>query len=490
MSRISAAQRPRLVALLLAAAAVIAAAVLLVVTRDGGEPDEPAGRSAVASPLVTPSPPPPSRPPSPAAARVVSALEYGATPDDDGDDTAAILAALRDVAGTGVGVHLPAGLYRVTTLRVPDGSRLVGDGARSRLLGGVELGARCRVSDLTVGADGRAFRFADGATRCLLTRVTFVGGGSTGSGDDHGVIRFTDDRTASHIAFTDCVIGANSADGNGVSIVDQGWEGATYHDLTWRRCVFKGSPRMSFECIQRPDGVHPMTTGYHSIDLIDCVFEPSGSETVSFDAVHEGGSSRITGCTFLGAGWNDAYPWKQTVEFNRATDMVFSGNTVYRGLGAMINHNGVPGEPDGTVISDNVFDATVAYIPKAPSREIQLIYFNNVNGARFTRNTVRSDAGGELAYLSGSSDNVFAGNRFIDTRPADEALACIKFSSSSHDNRFSGELFRTAAAVGALVAVAGSTGNLVERSTFVTGEGRPVTVEAGSSILLMDNTYR
>ena len=233
-----------------------------------------------------------------------------------------------------------------------------------------------------------------------------------------------------------------------------------------------------------------MTTGYHSIDLIDCVFEPSGSEAVSFDVTHTGGSSRITGCTFLGSGWNDAYPWRQTVEFNRTTDMVFSGNTVYRGRGAMINHNGVPGEPAGTVISDNLFDATVAHIPRPPSRETQLIYFNNVDGARFTGNTVKGNAGGELAYISGSSDNVFADNRFIDTRPADEALACVKFSAMSRDNRFSGEVFRTAAVVGALVAIAGSTGNLVERSTFVTGEGRPVTVEAGSSILLMDNTYR
>jgi hypothetical protein len=379
----------------------------------------------------------------------------------------------------------------VSTLRVPDNSRLVGDGAgRSWLRGRVELGGGCEISDLRVGADGRAFRFADGASRSSLTRVTFVGGGSMVSGDDQGVVRFGAGRSASHITFTDCVIGANSADGNGVSITDQGWEGATYHHLTWRRCVFKSSPRMNFECIQRADGVHPMTTGYRAIDLIDCVFEPSGSEAVSYDATGEAGFSRVTGCTFLGSGWNDAYPWGQTVEFNDTSDMLFSGNTVYRGREAMINHNGVPGRPSGTVIRDNVFDATVTHIGKVPTREVQLIYFNNVSGARFLRNTVKTDTGGELAYISGSSGNVFTGNRFIDTRRAAEAFACIKLTAGSRDNRFSGDLFQTAATEGALIIVSGSTGNLVERSTFMTSGAPPATTDPTSSVELVDNVYR
>ena len=491
------ARRGRLIALLLLAAAVVVTAVLLASTRSASEPESSIGDGASASATTSPAPSPsPPRSPAPddETARpdgpFVSALDYGATPDG-GDDTAALAAALDDVAGTGAAVRLPAGVYDVTTLRIPDRSRLVGEGAgRCWLRGRVELGGGCEISDLRVGADGRAFRLADGASRSSLKRVTFVGGGSMASGDDQGVIRLGQGRSASYITFTDCIIGANSADGNGVSVVDQGWEGATYHHIEWRRCVFKSSPRMSFECIQREDGVHPMTTGYHAIDLIDCVFEPSGSEAVSYDVAGEAGFSRITGCTFLGSGWNEAYPWGQTVEFNGTSDMVFSGNTVYRGREAMINHNGVPGEPTGTVMRDNVFDATVTYIGKTPSREVQLIYFNNVSDARFLRNTVKTDVGGELAYISGSSRNTFTGNRFIDTRRAPEAFACIKFSAASRDNRFSGDLFQTAATEGALIAISGSTGNLVERSVFVTGGARPATADGTSSLQLVDNVYR
>jgi hypothetical protein len=481
---------------ILAAVAVAAAAALaLWLTR--GDAQVPAAgvtpsRSASPSPSTSPEPPRPTAAAgTPAGIRVVSAVDYGAVAGDGGNDTQAIAAALGDVAGTGVAVYLPAGAYDVTTLRVPAGSRLVGEGpARSWLRGGVELGGGCRVSDLRAGADGRAFRFTDGASRSSLTRVTFVGGGSMQSGQDQGVIRFGEGGSASHITFTDCVIGANSADGNGVSIVDQGWEGATYHHLTWRRCVFKSSPRMSFECIQREDGTHPVTTGYRAIDLIDCVFEPSGSETVSYDTAGDAGYSRVAGCTFRGSGWNDAYPWGQTVEFNRTRDMVFSGNTVYRGRGAMINHNGAPGEWTGTVFRDNVFDGTVDHMGVTPPREVQLIYFNNVSGASFTGNQVTGDSGGELAYISGSSGNTFSGNRFVDRRPAAAAFACVKFATASRDNRFAGELFQTAATEGAILAQDGSTGNLVERSVFVTGGAPPVTADSSSSVTLQNNVYR
>jgi len=419
---------------------------------------------------------------------VVLVTDYGARGDGSADDTTAIAAALRDTAGTDLAVYLPEGVYNAGVLRVPEHARLIGDGAsRTWLRGTLEFGGHSRMSDLKVGRAGRAFTFADGATDSLLERVTLVGGGGIDSGEQHGVIRFETGRSASFITFRDCEIGANSVDGNGVCIVDNGWSGATYHDILWKRCHFLGSPRMTFECIQRSDGVHPLTTGYSAIDLVDCTFAPSGSETVSYDGKYAAGHSRIVGCTFEGAGWNDAYPWGQGIEFNRAREMRFIGNTVYRCRGAMINHSGDPGTQAGTVFRDNVFDATVSRIDNVPTRATQVIYFNGVDGARFIGNLVKSDVGGELMYVSHSSGNQFADDRFVDTRAADAAFPCAWLTDQSSDNQFAGCLFQSAAPAGSIVLQHGSTGTSVRTSTFVTHGAPPVTTDESSAVALDGN---
>lgn len=422
---------------------------------------------------------------------VVAATDYGADGGDTSDDTAAVEAALRAVAGRDVVLYFPEGTYELGDLRTPAGVRLAGAGADlTWLRGAIELGGDCRMADLKVGVAGRAFRFVPGAARTTLDRVEFVGGGSMTSGEDQGVIRFSAGRNASFILFRDCVIGANSADGNGVSIVDNGWSGATYHDLTWQRCTFEGSPRMSFECIQRADGTHEPTTGYRAIDLIDCVFRPSGSEAVSFDAVEDAGYSLISGCTFEGAGWNEAYPWGQGVEFNRTRDMVFAGNTVYRCREAMINHSGELGVTTGTVLRDNVFDGSRSRIPDVPTRSVQVIYFNQVSGALFSGNVVRSDVGGELLYASRSSGNRFSGNRFTDLRRGVSAFACVKLTAASTDNRFRGDLFRTTSPQGAVRLQDASVDNVIAGCVFVTGGQPAVSADPGSEPVLRDNAFR
>lgn len=166
--------------------------------------------------------------------------------------------------------------------------------------------------------------------------------------------------------------------------------------------------------------------------------------------------------------------------------MIFSGNTVYRGRGALINHNGVPGERTGTVFRDNVFDSTGSHFPIVPSREVQVIYMNNVSDALFTSNVIRSDVGGELAYISGSSSNTFSGNRWLDVRPAARALPCVRLTDGARDNTFVGDLFRTGAPAGAIVAQRSSSA-LVGDSVFAVSGGRPTTTDASSRIILVDD---
>ena len=150
-----------------------------------------------------------------------------------------------------------------------------------------------------------------------------------------------------------------------MSITDNGWAGATYHNITWDHCHFLGSPRMDLECIQRADGGDRVTTGYHDIDLTDCVLEPSGSEAISYDAVGVGGRS-TSSADASSRGRRNPARIRPGVEFNRAVGMQFIGNTVYRCRDAMINHSGVPGvAPDR--LRNNIFDGTRSYMTPVPT---------------------------------------------------------------------------------------------------------------------------
>lgn len=416
--------------------------------------------------------------------QAVSVKSFGAKGDGSTDDTAAIRSALSANAGRGVAVTFPPGTYLVDSLGVPDGSTLLGQGTgTSWIKGRLEIGGRSHLADLQLGDDGAALRFANGAAQTLFERVSFVGGGGMDSGEDQGVIRFSGGRSASSIAFVDCAIGANSADGNGVSMVSNGWSGSTYHDISWRRCRFASSPRMAFEVIQRFDGAHAIIDGYRRIDFSDCEFEPSGSEILSYDAVGDAGYSTISGCTFKGAGWNRAYPYGQGIEFNGATAMRFVGNTVYRCRGAMINHSGRDGATTATVIAHNLFDGTVTHITSVPTRQTQTIYFNAVSGAQVHDNVIRTDVGGELAYIDSSSADLFARNTWTDERPAGRAYACLVLTDASRAVTFDGEQFTTAATGAAAYVQKGTTGTLFKDCVFALAAGAtPVQSDPGLTV--------
>lgn len=473
-------------ALVVVLAATFTAALAALIGCGSGAPDLQASSSPSSGANVAPSgsgEPSSSATPKPTQ-KAMSVKSFGATGDGSTDDTTAVRSALSATAGTGVAVTFPPGTYVVDSLAVPNGSTLLGQGTgTSWIKGRLEIGGHSRLADLELGEDGAALHFANGATDTLLERVSFVGGGGMDSGEDQGVIRFSGGRSASSIAFVDCAIGANSADGNGVSMVSNGWSGATYHDISWRRCRFASSPRMAFEVIQRFDGAHAITDGYRRIDFSGCEFEPSGSEILSYDAVGDAGYSTIRGCTFKGAGWNRAYPYGQGIEFNGATAMRFVGNTVYRCRGAMINHSGRDGATTATVIARNLFDGTVTHITAVPTRQTQTIYFNGVSGAHVHDNVIRTDVGGELAYIDSSSDDLFARNTWTDERPGGRAYACLVLTDASRAITFDGEQFTTAATGAAAYVQNGTTGTLFKDCVFALAAGaKPVQSDPGLTV--------
>jgi hypothetical protein len=431
-----------------------------------------------------PTSPGPSATTSPSGAEYL-VTTYGATGDGSQDDTQAVADACR-AASPGDTVVFPAGVFRVTALTLPNGISLRGAGAGATWLKGeVTAGSDLRISKLKVGLDGVAFKFTEGAARTVFEGVTFTGGGPMS--EDGCVIQMVG-RGGSYITFRNCTIGANPYDGNGVSMTPTGWSGGNYHDIVWENCHFLGSPRMNFECTERYDG-HPMTVGYSNINLIDCVFEPSGSECISYDADADAGDSTISGCTIKGAGWNERYPWGQGVEFNAVKGMRFLNNTVYRCRGAMVNHTGLgPDVPCDIVYKGNTFDRTVSYIPTAVEPGTEFIYLDGVSGVQFSDNVARSNVGGMLLYLSGSPRNTFTGNSWTDTRPASTAAPCIFARMSSSGNLWDGELFDSAGlTTGLCIFRSGSTDNTIRNSTFVTHGSVPVSTEADIAITLENN---
>jgi hypothetical protein len=419
----------------------------------------------------------------------IAVTAFGAKGDGSTDDTAAVRAALAAAAGRPATLVFPAGTYVVADTVVPDAVSVAGVGDKSWINGRLQIGSRSRFADLRLGKDGAALRFVDGATATTFERVTFVGGGGVASGEDQGVVRFGAGRGASAITFRACTIGANSRDGNGVSIACSGRPAATYHDLVWDHCRFAGSPRMDFECIQRPDS-GTVTAGYQHIDLTGCVFEPSGSEAISYDSVGPGGNSTVSGCIIKGAGWNSAFRFGQGVEFNRTVGMRFTGNTVYRCRDSMINHSGNTGVATDTVFSGNVFDSTKSFMTVATDAGTSLIAFAGVTGSTFVDNVVKSDVGSRILYLDDSSHNTFTGGQMIDVRPTAQAGPCGWITDRSSSNSFTGVRFRSAVGGSLLAFTAGADANTVARCTFVGGGQSPVTHDAGLTVTLVNNSLQ
>gem|GEM_PF-1201406 len=431
----------------------------------------------------TPEPTPTEEPTPEPEPTVVSVEDHGAVGDGVTDDTAAVTAAFAATAGSDTPVSFPEGTYVVSTLTVPADVTIVGAGTeQSWLKGRITLSGDTSVSDLKIGAVDSALRFADGAHDTLLERVYVFGGGSMTSGSHQGVIRFHEDRGAERITFRDCTIGANQRDGNGVSLVDRGYEGATYRDIVFEQCHFLGSPRMNVEIIQRPDGSHPVTTGYRNISFYDSVFEPSGSENVSYDGTILAGSSTMSRNTILGSGATTQYEWGQGVEFNGVTNMTFTGNTVYRCGGSMINHQGDPSVDSNNVFVDNVFDARVSHISEVPSPTAAAIHFKQVRGATFQDNTVITDVGGQVVYMSESPGNTFTGNVLKDTRAGDDAHQVLWLCDGSSENDFTSNTIHSDWSWGHVCVYSGSDHNIFTTNTFVLLGGRAFSVDSGLTI--------
>ncbi len=214
-----------------------------------------------------------------------------------------------------------------------------------------------------------------------------------------GVLSIT--KPCSNIVFRNCVI--DSGPGQGIKIVDYG---ATVHDIRFENCTIRSQPCMGFECISRPTAGR--SGGYQRIDLINCTFEPQGSEAVSYDCdgdPRQCGNCLIDGVLIKGAGTNPNY-WGQGLEINGPTNMTVRNTTIYRTRSCALNLNGKGVADCGWTFSDCLFDMTTSFQRMPHDASAGILVPFGMNGALFSRCTFNAgDVAWGNAWLVDGCDN-------------------------------------------------------------------------------------
>ena len=146
---------------------------------------------------------------------------------------------------------------------------------------------------------------------------------------------------------------------------------------------------MGFECITRRSD----RGGYRNIDLIDCTFEPQGSEVVSYDGTYASGDSTISGeRSRAAARLERSGGMGSGLEINGPTNMTVTNNRIYACANGLLNLQMAPGRRlhrrREWVVTDNLIDASTSYGPVSVGSDV--VSGINVYGGVFARNTVIS----------------------------------------------------------------------------------------------------
>jgi hypothetical protein len=349
---------------------------------------------------------------------------FGVAGDGSVDDAQTLQGVIFAAARRGLSVSLPRGVYRSSTgWSLPDGVDLSGAGEASWLQGPVTGDTRSSLTDLRLGSDSQPYFVPAGTHDVVYENCTFTGGGPT-------TAVLTLNQSCYNIVFRNCTIDASPY--NGVSI--NSYNG-NIHDNRFEGCHFLPAACMGFECTNRPSGA---SAGWKRIDLIDCVFEPSGSEAVSYDGDGGSGESLIKNTVIKGSGngpgnplWNSAWTWRQAFEINGPTNMTMDHLTVNLSYGTTLNLNGPASGDCGWTFRGCTFDMSRSYLNCSPLVSYDsngygppLLFPVNMRNAVFANCTFNTGTNvrGRIADLTaGNSGNdfstcTFTGNDHVKVR--------------------------------------------------------------------------
>lgn len=321
---------------------------------------------------------------TPAASATLEAASFGATGDGRTDDGLALRTALDAAAERASALVLHPGTYLLTDgLILPDGVSVRAAKGTAWLKGDVTVGSNTLYAGLRLGDDG--------PTSCVVARDTHNVAFrrcrfTVGVSSDEAVLSLTE--PCHDLTFRGCTIGPGAA--NGISIVDKG---GTVRNVSFLDCTVKSSGRMGFECISRGDG----RAIYQDILLSGCVFEPQGSQAISFDGPGLPADCVVDDVVIEGAGENPAFPWDAGFEINGPTKFTIRRLVIERTRGSMLNLTCSAPRSEWT-FTDCTFDYTKGSARRATAPDARTISAVGMNSAVFTRCAFNA---GEAAFNNG-----------------------------------------------------------------------------------------
>ena len=360
---------------------------------------------------------------------VLDVRDYGAVGDGRHDDTTAFQHATTAAVAHGRPLSVPAGVYFVHNLILPDGLTLVGDGWRSSWIKGrVLFGSRSQIAGLKIGALGvEAVRNREGARDTRFLRCRFRGG--SGPKDTY-VVDLGSGRSCDHITFESCLVERNlgrdpdaTMGYNDITILVD--HGRAVRNVTFVDCRVGvsngrrtgrsiGAPRMGIECYTTPDS----PAGWSNVTLRDCIFEAADFHTADFSDTPQVRSTGllIEGCTFKGGGYANGR-WKYVLDLEMPLAPVIRDNLFLRGRGTWGYVINVTDRGDrayaacDALISGNTFDLDKANGIRREHAGWPFVFIGT--GNRFIGNRIKCHYGfRSLVVLDGASSSVVTGNVF------------------------------------------------------------------------------
>ncbi len=191
----------------------------------------------------------------------------------------------------------------------------------------------------SIGADSPGSNLAAYTHDVLFERCTFEATNQSIPGDLAGVLTMGSAAKAYNLTFRDCTFRRNMGSGSGGS----GWPGVNgaklvwgTHDITFERCTFEEFSRFSVEVWSNGEASHRP----YNIAIRDSVFEPSGSQCISWSAGRNRLDSLVSGCVFKGYGTLETGANGACIEFARSHHIVTRGCRIWTGNGGALNVNG------------------------------------------------------------------------------------------------------------------------------------------------------
>ena len=204
---------------------------------------------------------------------------------------------------------------------------------------------------------GRTFRTAsrlgnvlgvdsgDGSNLAAYTRnvlfedCTFEATNQNLPGDLAGVLTIGQAAKNYNLTFRNCTFKRNVGAGSGSAWAGVNGVKAIYgvHDIAFDGCTFEEFSRFSIEVWSNDD---PANRPYN-IAVVDSVFEPAGSQCISWSGGRNPLYSIVDGCLFKGYGTDPTRAWGACLEFAGSHHIVTRNSDIWTGSGSAFNVNNV-----------------------------------------------------------------------------------------------------------------------------------------------------